>query len=151
MITIKQCNLFESKHRTFVCTVNVVGAMGAGIAKEFRSRYPDLYYHYKKLCRQKKFKPDNLLKMVSRYDNQNIVCLVTKKHFSENSTIELVERSLQLIVDYHNNVQSLGSLAIPPLGCSNGGLDFETQVKPLMLKYLGQLDIPVEICIYGSR
>ncbi len=144
--TIKPCNLFESQNRTFVCTVNVVGAMGKGIALEFRNRYPDLYYQYKKLCRQKKFKPHSLFKMVSRFGNQHVICLVTKEHFARNSNLDLVESSLKLLVDYHKNVCSLGSLAIPPLGCSNGGLDFESQVKPLMLKYLSELDIDVEIC-----
>lgn len=51
------------------------------------------------------------------------------------STLELVEESLKQLVEY---VDSFGNVTVllPRPGCSNGGLDWYKDVKPLCSKYL---------------
>ena len=53
MIKYVSGDLFKSETQTIVNTVNCVGAMGAGIALEFKNRYPNMFYSYKKICDSK--------------------------------------------------------------------------------------------------
>lgn len=61
MLKIITGDLFKSDSQTIVNTVNCVGAMGKGIALEYKKRYPEMYIKYKKLCN------DNLIKIGTLY------------------------------------------------------------------------------------
>ena len=55
MITYVVCDLFTSPARTLVNTVNTVGVMGKGIAKDFKTIYPEMFARYQELCERKQF------------------------------------------------------------------------------------------------
>ena len=59
-ITYVDYNLFDSDAQVLVNTVNTVGVMGKGIAKEFKKRYPEMFEKYKKICKAGKFKTGDL-------------------------------------------------------------------------------------------
>ena len=78
------------------------------------------------------------------FKQRKILCFATKVNWKYPSRIEWIERGLQNFVKNYKK-WNITSIAWPKLGCTNGKLDWETQVKPLMLKYLDNIDIICEI------
>jgi len=124
-------NLLESRSDALVNTVNEVGVMGKGIALMFKERFPESSKAYSDACK------DGLVKVGKVYATPSqqlfpkwIIHFPTKKHWRNPSKIEWIRDGL---VDLARTVSQLGirSIAIPPLGCGNGGLDWDA-VKPLI-------------------
>lgn len=146
MILYVEGDLFASPAEVLTNTVNTVGAMGKGVALTFKQIYPEMYAEYRKLCETGKLDIGTLY--VYRSTHKTILNFPTKKHWRSPSKPEYIEAGLRQLVLNHDRLQ-LGSIAMPPLGCGNGGLDFESQVKPLLEKYLSLLPTPV--FIYPDR
>ena len=147
MIVFKTGNLFNSECQTLVNTVNCVGVMGKGIALLFKKKYPDMFNEYRLACKQGYIKNGGDLWIwdyVDLYKPKKILCFATKEEWWHPSKLEWIERGLQNFVE---NYKYLGitSIAFPKLGCTNGKLNWENDVKPLMFKYLQPLDIICEI------
>ena len=165
MITYHEGNLFEAKCQTLVCTVNCEGVMGKGIALQFKKYFPIMYNEYRGVCKYGNalrhggdlwlYTYENLSqltlwantgegpnKLITGWQSK-ILCFATKEQWRYSSKLEWIERGLQ---DFATKYKEWGitSIAFPKLGCNNGGLDWN-KVRPLMEKYLGDLDIPVEI------
>jgi O-acetyl-ADP-ribose deacetylase (regulator of RNase III) len=140
-------NLFESPAHVLVNTVNTVGIMGKGIAKTFKSIYPDMFSKYQQLCEEKKIVTGKL--WLFKTPNKWILNFPTKIHWKEASKIEYVESGLQAFVDNYADL-GITSIAFPPLGCGNGSLNWKEQVQPLMEKYLKKLPIDVFIYLYSD-
>lgn len=144
MIEYLDGTVFNAPVQSRVNTVNTVGFMGAGLALEFALRYPELLENYEKKCEQRKI---NIGKMdyFDIDDKTKIVNFPTKGHFKYPSRISWIEAGLKSFLETYKE-NGIDSVAFPRLGCANGGLDW-AEVKPLMEKYLGLLDIPVYICL----
>lgn len=144
MITwIENGDIFESKCQTLVCPVNTVGVMGAGLALEFKRRWPHLYRAYKHSCVHGVEPGDLLLYSVGDKPMEKaVLCLPTKKHWGDPSMLGYIELGLQAFVN--DGLKYVKSVAFPALGCGLGGLDW-ANVRPLMDRFLGKLDIPVEV------
>jgi O-acetyl-ADP-ribose deacetylase (regulator of RNase III) len=139
MIEFKQGNLLEEKTEALVNTVNCVGVMGKGIALQFKQAFPNNFQQYKKACEAKEVQPGHVL-TISTGSLSNpcyIINFPTKRHWKDKSRIEDVQSGLKALTA---EVQQLGirSIAIPPLGCGNGGLDW-VKVKPLIEAAFAQL------------
>ena len=146
MISFVEGNLFESPAQVLVNTVNTVGAMGKGIAKEFKRIYPEMFKKYQELCEDGKFNIGTLF--LHKTDNKWILNFPTKIHWRNPSKIEYIEAGLKKFVTEYSRLR-IHSIAFPPLGAGNGELDFEYIVKPLMIKYLDRL--PIHVFIYPNR
>ncbi|MDE2928127.1 MAG: macro domain-containing protein [Acidobacteriota bacterium] len=146
MITYVRGSLFRSPAHVLVNTVNTVGVMGKGVAKEFKRLFPDMYRQYRDLCEQKKFDIGNLF--LYKTDNKWVLNFPTKKHWRSPSRPEYIEHGLQKLV---SNYLDLGiyDLAMPLLGCGNGELDWPTQVEPIFKRYLKNLPINVFVYLYA--
>lgn len=145
MIDIKKGNIFTSKCQTKVNTINCVGVMGAGIAYEFRLRFPDLYEKYLKLCEQKLIQIGKL--WLYKVDEKNLVLnFPTKYDWKYPSKIEYLEKGLQKFVETYKE-RKITSIAFPLLGASNGGIP-ENISAELMKTYLSECDIPIEIWFF---
>ena len=143
-LSIKRGDLFDSKAQTLANTVNTVGVMGAGIAKQFKARYPEMFADYKQRCTAKRVKVgEPYCWKPADVDAHWVLNFPTKKHWRNPSEIEWLESGLMHLRDNYRH-WGITSLAMPALGCSLGKLSWE-QVKPMMEKYLGEMDIPVEI------
>lgn len=151
MIVLKKGNLFDSECQTLVNTVNCIGVMGAGIAKQYKQRYPEMFDEYKHICNNNT--KENYLShggdiwiwdYVDMFKQRKILCFATKVNWQYPSKIEWIERGLQNFVKNYKK-WNITSIAWPKLGCTNGKLNWETQVKPLMIKYLDDIDIINEI------
>lgn len=144
MILYKKGSLFEGNEQTIVNTVNCVGVMGKGIALEYKKLYPDMFKKYKSFC-DKKMIDIGVLYLYEASDRW-ILNFPTKYHWRNKSKLSYLEDGLIKFVETYKD-KGITSIAFPQLGCQNGGLDWETQVKPLMESYLSNLD-DIEIVIY---
>lgn len=143
MIHYYDGSAFNTPAKAIVNTVNCVGVMGAGIALEFKLRYPEMFNDYEKKCKEKKIKAGN----VDYYQNGDIMIInfPTKIHFKYPSRIEWIEAGLKDFIQTYKQ-HNITSVAFPKLGTLNGGLDW-MKVKPLMEYYLSQVEADVYICL----
>ena len=138
MITYVVCDLFESPAQVLVNTVNTVGVMGKGIAKDFKRIYPEMFRQYQRICERGSFDIGGL--WLYKTPNKWVLNFPTKRHWRQPSQPEYIEAGLKKFVDtYH--LHGITSISFPMLGCGNGELDWQTQVQPLMEGYLKKVPI----------
>lgn len=147
MITYHTGNLLDAPAQALVNTVNTVGVMGKGIALQFRERFKRNYAAYLKACKAKELEPGRLLAVeeLTPAGPRLIINFPTKTDWRRKSTYVYVEAGLQALATLIEERQ-LESVALPPLGCGHGGLDWE-RVRPLIEHYLGALP-NTEILVY---
>lgn len=150
-VNVKKGNLFASERQTLVNTVNCVGVMGAGIALEFKLRYPAMFRRYEQLCRQGHIKVGRL--WLYRPDKESgepwVLNFPTKKHWRFPSREEYLVSGLTKFMDTYRE-RGIESIAFPVLGSQNGGL-CGTRVIDLMRKALQECKIPVDIYRYDPK
>lgn len=142
MLHYVDSNLFSSPARVLVNTVNTVGVMGKGIAREFKQRYPAMYERYRDLCDAGLLDVGKL--WIWRTPDRWVLNFPTKKHWRNPSRPEYVELGLAKFAATYRE-QGIDSISFPLLGCGNGGLDFDSQVRPIMERYLQPLSIAVYV------
>jgi O-acetyl-ADP-ribose deacetylase (regulator of RNase III) len=147
MIQFQRGNLLEAKVEALVNTVNCVGVMGKGIALQFKQAFPENFKQYQKACNADEVKPGQMFTVATGnlFNPRYIINFPTKRHWKEKSKLEDIKAGLGALVV---EVQRLGirSIAIPPLGCGNGGLDWAV-VKPLIVDTFVTLP-DVEVMIF---
>ena len=145
MIEYKQGNLLEEHTEALVNTVNCVGVMGKGIALQFKQAFPENFKQYKKACDAQEVQPGQMfISSTGQLFPKYIINFPTKRHWRGKSKIEDVESGLKALTEevLRLNIQSI---AIPPLGCGNGGLNW-AEVKPMIANAFIQLpDVRVVI------
>lgn len=142
MINVRVGDLFSSDAQTLVNTVNCVGVMGKGIALEFKKRFPEMYRDYEDRCRQ------GLVRLGRPYLYKQLVgpCILnfpTKQDWRSVSRLKDIVAGLEYL-EQNYRAWGITSLAVPPLGCGQGGLDWRV-VGPTLFRHLSRLDIPVEL------
>jgi hypothetical protein len=106
------------------------------------------------------FVSNNLFAYETPRKHHNILCFATKEHWKNNSQLVWIERGLkkfaqeritvinritgEVKLEYFWKLWNIHSIAFPKLGCTNGQLKWE-DVKPLIIKYLKDLPIKIEI------
>lgn len=143
MILYVKGDLFQSPAQVLVNTVNTVGVMGKGIALEFKRLFPEMFKQYRDLCETGNLSIGTL--WLYKTPNKWVLNFPTKTHWRQPSRIEYIEAGLEKFAETYSKM-GIHSIAFPPLGCGNGQLDFETEVQPLMERYLRKL--PIEVFIY---
>ena len=147
MIQFKIGNLLDSNAQALVNTVNTDGIMGKGIALQFKNQFPNNYKEYVKACKEGfisigklfVFEEDTLLN-----GKKLIINFPTKTTWRKPSEYSYIEMGLKDLVEIINKY-NIKSIAIPPLGAGNGGLDWNI-VKEMLLYHLEGLDC--EIYVY---
>lgn len=138
-------DLLRDDAEALVAPVNSVGVMGAGLALQFRKRFPYNYLAYKAECTKGRFHPGMVF--IYHEDGRYIVNFPTKRHWKDKSQLADIESGLvALAVEIDALV--ISTIAIPMLGCGLGGLRWP-DVCPLIERVLGPL--PVEIRLYGPH
>lgn len=135
-------DLFASNCQTLVNTVNCVGIMGKGVAAEFKKRFPGMFEDYAARCARKEVRLGEPY-LYADLTGTSIVNFPTKGHWRSPSRLADIERGLDYLVA-HASEWKLESLALPPLGCGNGGLEW-TEVGPLIHSKLSNIDVDVEV------
>ncbi|MBI3720353.1 MAG: macro domain-containing protein [Sphingobacteriales bacterium] len=139
-------NLLDSPANALVNTVNTVGVMGKGIALQFKEAFPANNNKYIESCKQGLLQPGKLLAVKDHnalLGEKLIINFPTKKHWRHPSKYEYIEDGLKALVKLIEE-EKIESIAVPPLGCGNGGLDWQ-QVKRLIEQYLSPLDVAVYV------
>lgn len=147
MIEFLTGDMLQTKADALVNPVNTVGIMGKGIALQFKEAFPRNYKLYKEACDKKLLMPGTLLPVWDTsllHGEKLIVNFPTKMHWKQSSRIEYIEQGLIALQELIVN-KDIQSIAIPPLGCGNGGLDWN-EVKPMIIKYLEH--IPIKVLVY---
>jgi O-acetyl-ADP-ribose deacetylase (regulator of RNase III)/uncharacterized protein YwgA len=141
-------DILQSKVQTLINTVNCVGIMGKGIALEFKKRFPEMFDDYVKKCEHKEVKSGVPYLYRTLFPPQ-VINFPTKDHWKSVSRIEDIEQGLKYLLAHYKE-WGIASLAIPPLGCGNGQLEWRS-VGPLIYKYAKQMNIPIELYApYGT-
>ena len=140
-IVYKTGDILEDDADYIVVPVNTKGAMGAGLAKQAAKAFPHLKKEHRKLCLQNKV---NIGKMIGLNGDRWFVLFPTKDDWRNPSKIEYIDMGLQYMRRLALSPDI--SFAFPKLGCGLGGLDWNSEVKPLMESYLS--DVPYEVRIY---
>lgn len=146
MIKYLNGNIFESNSQVIVNTVNTVGVMGKGLALQFKKNFPHNFKIYSQTCKGNKFNIGQLLIVEDSsliYGEKIIINFPTKMDWKRPSEYSYIEQGLNELrkVIIANKYESI---AIPPLGVGNGGLNW-IKVRELIEKYLANLDCNVFI------
>lgn len=146
MIHYQTGNLLDSEAEALVNTVNTVGVMGKGIALQFKNLFPNNFKLYAKACKNKEVEVGKLL--VTEEESllagkKTIINFPTKTTWRLPSEYQYVEAGLTALVKVIKE-KNIKSIAIPPLGSGNGGLDWN-RVKQILEKYLSNVDCDIHI------
>jgi O-acetyl-ADP-ribose deacetylase (regulator of RNase III) len=132
-------NLLEADVEALVNTVNCVGFMGKGIALQFKQAFPENFRAYERAVKQGDVRPGRMLTFKTGLvtNPRFIINFPTKRHWRGNSRLEDIDAGLDALVE---EIARLGvhSIAVPPLGCGNGGLDWAV-VRPRIISSLGSV------------
>ena len=147
MIEYKTGNILTEDAEAITNTVNCVGAMGRGIALQFKKAFPENFKAYADACKRKEVQPGRMFvfDMNGLTNPHFIINFPTKRHWRGKSRIEDIESGLE---DLSSEIKERGirSIAIPPLGSGLGGLKW-AEVKKRIERALANMD-DVKIIIY---
>lgn len=151
MIKLTHGNLLAAPTEALVNTVNTVGIMGRGIAVQFKQAYPAMFREYERACKAGEMK----LGKMHVFDVGGlaggpcwIINFPTKGHWREDSRLADIEVGLKDLVGTIKRLR-IRSIAIPPLGCGNGGLDWN-EVCPRIEAALAEVP-GVEAWVYAPE
>jgi uncharacterized protein YwgA/O-acetyl-ADP-ribose deacetylase (regulator of RNase III) len=135
-------DILKSNAQTLVNTVNCVGIMGKGIALEFKEQFSEMFNDYVERCNRNEVRLGKPY-LYKRLTPPWILNFPTKGHWRSVSRIEDIVKGLKYLLQHYKEWE-ITSLAVPPLGCGQGQLEWKI-VGPTLYRYLNQLDVPVEL------
>ncbi|WP_405376038.1 macro domain-containing protein, partial [Pseudobutyrivibrio sp.] len=136
MIKFVDGDFFDYDADIRVNTVNCVGVMGAGVALEFKNKYPDMFKAYVEACNNQDIRPGKpfLWEEIGLFSNTLIINLPTKIHWRNPSEYSFIEEDLKwlrcFLLEHPDS-----TITLPALGCGHGGLDWNI-VKDMIVHYL---------------
>ncbi len=146
MLKFIKGDMLKARAEALVNTVNTVGVMGKGIALQFKEAFPQNNKAYIEACKNEVLAPGKLLAVWDSnllLGKKLIINFPTKTHWRHPSKYEYIEKGLIALVGLLKE-KDIKSVALPPLGCGNGGLDWSI-VKPMMIDHLSNLPIDISI------
>lgn len=146
MIIYKTGDIFKSSAQVITNTVNCVGVMGKGLALAYKKKFPEMFQDYKTKCDKGKVNPAQ--PYLWENDSIQILNFPTKRHWKQNSLLSDIEEGLKYLSKNYAQM-GISSLALPPLGCGLGGLDW-SDVKNLINKYLGPIE-DLDVYVYEKE
>jgi O-acetyl-ADP-ribose deacetylase (regulator of RNase III) len=147
MIELTQGDILQSEADALVNTVNCVGVMGRGLALQFKRAFPANFAAYAAACKRAEVRPGSMhIVETGQLTNPRfIVNFPTKRHWKDRSRIADIDAGLDALIA---DVKRLGikSIAVPPLGCGLGGLDW-ADVRPRIERSFAALP-DVRVLVY---
>ena len=136
---IDHTDIFEVEAEALVNPVNCVGVMGRGLARQFRHRFPQCFQDYVRACRDGSLRPGSVHVHPTQRKHPPLVVinLPTKDHWRDPSQLSYIIFGVAALADALERYQ-IKSVAIPPLGCGLGGLDWD-DVRPVIEDGLASL------------
>lgn len=146
MINYKKGDILQSDAEALVNTVNTVGVMGKGIALQFKEAFPHNNKVYVKACKEKGLQPGKVLSVWDEsllHGRKLIINFPTKVHWRQPSQYDYIERGLPALREVLRS-EKVKSVAIPPLGCGHGGLEWN-KVRAMIVEALEDLDLDIQV------
>jgi len=145
MIRLKQGDILQADAEALVNTVNTQGVMGKGLAFAFKQRFPENYRFYREQCKAGNVQIGKVLIFPThQLQPQYIINFPTKRHWRERSRLEYIQAGLEDLVRVVQE-QGIRSIAIPPLGCGQGGLDWVTVRRVIEEAFEPYPDVEVQL------
>ncbi|MCB9168861.1 MAG: macro domain-containing protein [Flavobacteriales bacterium] len=138
-------NLLDADTEALVNTVNTVGVMGKGIALQFKQAFPENFKRYAAACKAGELEPGKLLFTTEHtvQGDRIIINFPTKTEYYRKSKYEYIEAGLATLAT-ELPARGISSVAVPPLGCGHGGLNWE-KVRRMIEDHLGPLPMRVVV------
>lgn len=147
VITRRTGSLLDDDAQALVNTVNTIGVMGKGLALAFKRRHPQVFTDYRAACASGTVQPGRMhvVDLGTLAPNRYVINFPTKRHWRDPSRLRDIRSGIYHLVA---TIDALGitSIAIPPLGCGNGGLDWAV-VEPMITSALAPVQ-GLEVRIY---
>ena len=143
-------DLLQADVEAIVNTVNTVGVMGKGIALQFKQAFPENFVAYARAAKRAEIQPGRMFVHPTGLltNPRFIINFPTKRHWRGHSRMEDIESGLLALVEEIRR-RGIRSIAIPPLGCGNGGLDWD-DVRPRIVSAL--VAVPdVRVLLFAPR
>lgn len=155
MIHFTEGNMFENTQADcFVNPVNCFGVMGAGLAKQFKQKFPSNFEKYVEDCKFAQMSIGVVTKYHDFLDAKPVYILQfsTKHHWKDPSTLAFIAKGMKNLRQRMDGLSNPHGICIPQLGCGLGGLDWK-DVRPLILAELEKLQYPElwNVFIYGKE
>lgn len=131
MIKFIEGDLFSQNVDAIGHGVNCMGAMGSGIAVEFRKRFPDMYLQYRILCGAGTLTPGHMFPYRDEQTNWWVYNLASQDYPGASAKGIWLRESLKS-ARLHAETNGLHSVALPRIAAGIGGLSWDIQVKPTM-------------------
>jgi O-acetyl-ADP-ribose deacetylase (regulator of RNase III) len=140
MIEFMTEDILQADAEALVNTVNCVGIMGKGLALQFKRAFPGNFRAYETACTHKQVQPGRMFVYETRTltNPRFIINFPTKRHWRDKSRIEDIDSGLRALATEIRQ-RGIHSIAIPPLGCGLGGLDW-AEIRPRIIDALHGLD-----------
>lgn len=142
MVKVMIGDIFTSKADALVNTVNTVGIMGKGIALGFKTKFPDMFADYVRRCERGEVRLGQPY-LYRRLTPPSVVNFPTKEHWRSRSSLADIVKGLNYL-ESHIGEWGIQSIAVPPLGCGEGQLEWRV-VGPTLYRHLARLGIAVEL------
>ncbi len=143
MIRELESDLFDLEVDAFAHGCNLSGIMNAGIAREFKARYPDMFMEYNAYCRAGTFSLGDVHFYRPQDGRPNVINVGIQETTESRAIIEYVERGLEKIQESYG-VWKINSIAMPRIGCGLGGLDWK-DVRKVVERVFGSSDLSVVV------
>lgn len=136
-------DILKANTEAIINPVNCTGVMGKGLALQIKSAYLYNFTLYKNECDNKRIKVGEVFTVdlkTTTFPNY-IINFPTKDHWRDNSQLIWIETGLSSLLESIKKF-NIKSIAIPPLGCGLGGLEWSV-VKPVIIKAFENIDVEV--------
>lgn len=104
--------------------------MGRGVAKECADRFPEFPEKFGNALK-------SLGNNVLSWSEYSMFTFPTKSDWKDPSNILIISRSCRQLKEYLAEHPEIEKVYLPRPGCGEGGLDYESEVKPTLEKYFG--------------
>lgn len=147
MIELTHGDILRADAEALINTVNCVGVMGHGIALQFKRAFPANFASYALACKRDEVQPGRMLVVeTGQLTNPRfLVNFPTKRHWKDKSRIEDIDAGLDALIAEVKRLR-IRSIAVPPLGCGLGGLDW-ADVRPRIERAFAALP-DVRVLVY---
>ncbi len=148
-IFVTKGDLLKEETDAIINTVNCVGVMGKGIALQFKQKWPSNFKAYEKACKAKEVQIGKMfVHELGKLGGKPyyIINFPTKDHWRGKSELSFIDEGLKDLIEQIKQYQ-IKSIAIPPLGCGNGGLKWDI-VRQLIEKHFYNLNNQIEVHLF---
>lgn len=145
MLIERQGDLFTSDSPMIGHGINCKGAMRAGIATQFSTRFPDMYKQYKDLCRQQAIKPGEVFLYYDAQTDRHIANIASQYRPGPDARYTWTTKGIRSALNLAAGLE-FKSLSLPRIGCGIGGLEWDFLKEDLIEDFN---DHPVDLIIYS--